>query len=136
MKILNVLAASVTMVLLANCAPTPATDGTTPLASNASTAQSCFFADQVRSFRSVDRSTILLDTGRRRTFQADSAGFCQDMDFAMSISIRPESSGTSRLCPGDHARLDVRGTSAGPCRVRIVKLLTEEEKASLEAKTS
>lgn len=136
MKALNVLATFGAMALMASCAPTPAPDSTTTLASLPTTAQGCFFADQVRSFRSVDRATILLDTGRQRTFQADSAGFCQDMDFAMSISIRPESSGTSRLCPGDHARLDVRGTSAGPCRVRIVKLLTEEEKASLEAKTS
>ncbi len=136
MKILNVLAASVTMVLLANCAPTPATDGTTPLASNASTAQSCFFADQVHNFRSTNRSTLLLDTDGRRTFQVDAVGFCPSLDSAIQISVRPEGSGMMRLCPGDFARLDVGGANTGPCRVRIVKLLTEEEKAALENKPS
>lgn len=124
------------MALVAGCAPSTAPDGT-PLASNSSTARSCFFVDQVRGFRSVDRTTILLDAGRNRTYQAEAVGFCDDMDFALSIAIRPESRGSSRLCTGDFARLHVRGATMPnvPCRIRVVKVMTDEETAVLEKKT-
>lgn len=140
MKLLNTLCATVgaagALAMVAGCAPSATPDTTTALASNTA-AQECFYADQVRAYSTSERTTILLDTGRGRTFKADSAGICQDMDYASSITIRPESSGTSRLCPGDHARLTVRSTmGSGPCRVRVDRLVTPEEKAALEKKTS
>lgn len=134
----NVLVAG-SLCALAACAPGPTMDRPTQSAgANASSARACFYADQVRGFRSVNRTSILLDAGRGKTFEAESVGFCQDMDFALALTIRPESTGTSRLCTGDFARLSVRGSAlgSGPCRVRIVKLLTDEEKATAEKATS
>lgn len=139
MRILKPALAIAAVALVAACAPRPLTSDTTTLASTAASSpanQSCFYADQVRGFRTVERTTILLDAGRGRHYQAVSEGFCTDMDFALQITIRPESSGTGRLCPGDHARLNVRGQDSGPCRVRVVKLLTEEERDALSSKVS
>ena len=131
----NVLVAS-SLCAMAACAPNPAMDR--PTQSADASARASYYVDQVRGFRSVDRTSLLLDAGRGRTFQAESVGFCQDMDFALTLAIRPESTGTSRLCTGDFARLSVSGAASGsgPCRVRIVKLLTDAEKAEAAKATS
>lgn len=128
MKLYTAITAFAMFTAVGACAPTSSPEAPVALAS-ASSERTCFFVDQVRSFRSADDTSILLDTGRGRVYQADSAGFCQDMDFAQSIAIRPLSSGTNRICAGDYANLMVRnaGTGMGPCRVRIIKALNEQE---------
>ena len=141
MQILKPALAIATVALIAACGPRPIPTDTVQLASVADAGQAsqpCFFADQVRGFRSVERTTLVLDAGRGRFYQANSEGFCTDLDFATTITIRPESAGTGRLCPGDHARLNVRGSgdNSGQCRVRVIKMLTAEEKSAMESKVS
>lgn len=132
--------AIIALALISACGPRPIS-GAPQVASetgSAETVRTCFYADQVRGFRSVERTTLILDAGRDRFYQADSEGFCTDMDFATTITIRPESSGTGQLCVGDYARLNVRGSgsNSGQCRVRVIKQLTAEEKTAMDAKVS
>ncbi|CAM3005022.1 Uncharacterised protein [Brevundimonas diminuta] len=117
---------------VAACAP-QTNGGASTVQTASSTAAPCFYADQVRNFRSDDRTNIYFDTGRGRIYHAQAAGICQDMDFATALTIRPQSAGKSRLCAGDWANLNVRGMSGvnGPCRVRIVKALSAAEVAAL-----
>jgi len=128
------LAACTVLVLsLSAAACAPQTNGASSVQTASSTAAPCFYADQVRNFRSDDRTNIYFDTGRGRIYQAQAVGICQDLDFATALTIRPQSAGKSRLCAGDWANLNVRGMSGvnGPCRVRIVKALSEAEVAAL-----
>ncbi|WP_313577329.1 DUF6491 family protein [Brevundimonas sp.] len=131
----SLAACTVMAMSLGAVACAPQTNGASSVQTASSTAAPCFYPDQVRNFRSDDRSNIYFDTGRGRIYQAQATGVCQDLDFAMSMTIRPESTGKSRLCAGDSALLRVRGMGmGGPCRVRVVKALTEAEVAALPSR--
>lgn len=119
------------VLALGACAPN--TEGAPAGPTAQSAAAACFYPDQVRSFRSRDGTNIYFDAGRGRIYHAVASGTCQDLDFAMTLTIRADSAGTSRLCAGDWARLQVRGGGRvnGPCRVRIVKALSAAEAAAL-----
>lgn len=115
---------------LSACAPTAGTEG----AQTPPRGQQCFYADQVENFRG-NNQTLYVRTRSNDVFELQALGFCNDIDFALGIAFLPNA-GLNRLCPGDSSRIAVAGGSSPrqPCRVQVIKRLTEAEIKALPAR--
>ena len=112
---------------LAACAPMAPGDG----APTASRGSQCFYTDQVDNFRG-NNQTLYVRARNNDVFELKTLGYCADIDFAFGIGFVPDAS-LSRLCTGDFSRILVSGgpTPRQPCRVQVVKTLTEAEVTAL-----
>ncbi|MNH53431.1 hypothetical protein D3C73_51200 [compost metagenome] len=129
-RMFPLLLAAAVAVPLSACAPTAAdNDG-----ARGPRSTQCFYADQVDNFRG-DNQTLYIQTRKKEVFELQTLGFCADIDFAFSIGFVPDA-GFNRLCTGDFSRILVSGgpTPREPCRVQVVKKLTEAEVAALPAR--
>lgn len=125
---------SAAVLAVSGCAPTAGEGGTTETASS----RQCFFADEVRNFRGGETQSIYVRDLRNQVFELRGAGFCRDLDYALALSIRPQTGGINRLCTGDWAEVAVAGGGAtpsmGPCRVQVTRALTEAEVEALPSR--
>lgn len=114
-------------VALAACAPTASTER----AESAAPERQCLFQDQIQSFRVRDQTIYLRGSGKA-VFELEAAGYCRDLDDAMALAFLPQG-GLTRLCTGDWTQVVPSGATrpVTPCRVRIVKRLTDAEVAAL-----
>ncbi len=118
---------------LAACAPTSTPDNL-QLASNETVQpQSCFYMNQVTGYSHASESSLLVNASLGRTFKADFVGRCADINQSVNITLKPEKVVSSRLCGGDYAVLTTNSivSEHDQCRVRVVRLLSEEETASI-----
>ncbi|MGH7021606.1 MAG: DUF6491 family protein [Brevundimonas sp.] len=115
---------------LSACAPTTATDAaqTTPRATQ------CFNTDRVNNFRGNNQD-LYVRLFNKDVYHLQTLGYCADIDFAFTVAFLPNA-GMDRLCTGDISRILVSGgpTPREPCRVQVVKKLTEAEVAALPAR--
>lgn len=114
---------------LSACAPMEgAPAGASSMARN-----QCFDAATLRNYRAVQGRTLYVRTSRNDVFELQSVGACNDLDGAVGIALIPDGGSISRLCPGDGAEVRVRGgpVPSGPCRVRVTRMLTDEQVAAL-----
>ena len=115
------------IALLTACAPmtpSPASDG--------SEARQCFRASQANGFHPIDRDTVHVTSGADEVFELELMGACPEIDWSLSIGIRP-TRGSSFICRGLDAELIVPSRlGAGPqrCPVRAVRKLSPEEVAA------
>jgi hypothetical protein len=114
-------------VALAGCAPTPSGERI----ETDSSARQCLFQDQITSFR-VRNDTIYLRGSGKSVFQLEAAGHCRDLENAMGLAFLPQG-GLTNMCTGDWTMVVPSGATppVTPCRVRIVKRLTDAEIAAL-----
>lgn len=110
-----------------------AMSGNTPSPSGASERQ-CFYADQVDNFRG-NNQTLYIRARNKDVFELKTLGYCDNIDFAFRIGFVPDA-GFNRLCTGDVSRILVSGGTPprAPCRVQVVKKLSEAEVAALPAR--
>lgn len=127
------LACIATALTLSACAPFMPTDSTDAAADTAGGGRQCFYANQVRNFRSAGITTVYLRANDNSVYEVNGAGGCRDLDFTNSLVITSDLPGLNeRLCVGDSARITVPGAgAAGMCRVRISRALTAEQVAAL-----
>lgn len=95
-----------------------------------STADRCFFADQIRGYQVVDDRTLNVDLGRKEAFQLTLLNTPFDLDVANRIGIK--SRGGSWICsPLDASVIvpEVTGSSRS-YRVSAMRKLTPEEYAA------
>lgn len=111
---------------LASCAPTASHEAS----SATSSPRQCFYSRQVTSFRGDDQ-TLYVRTQNRDVFELQSLGYCNDLDFSLTIAFLPGV--MDRLCAGDTTRIIASGGPAPqtPCRVRVIKKLTYAEIVAL-----
>jgi len=126
-SIVLVAAASV----LGACAPTY--DGETVADAATRPERQCFDAERIENFRVSRSQTIYVRDRQDRVFQLDTAGACTDLDSTFGIALAPGIGSISRLCTGDWTDVLVRGQTrgTGPCRARVVGMLTDEQVALL-----
>ena len=112
---------------MAGCAPTTSSERIDTDRS----ARQCLFQDQITSFR-VRNDTIYLRGSGKSVFQLEAAGHCRDLENAMGLAFLPQG-GLTNLCTGDWTMVVPSGATppVTPCRVRIVKRLTDAEIAAL-----
>jgi hypothetical protein len=117
-------------VALAGCAPTASTER----AESVGPERQCLFQDQIQSFRVRDQTIYLRGSGTT-VFQLEAAGHCRDLDGAMGLAFLPQG-GLTQICTGDWTMIVPNGATppVTPCRVRIVKKLTDAEIAALPAR--
>lgn len=123
------LLAAVSAVGLNACAPTPAPDmDGAPQAEH-----QCFDADRVNNFRVTRDQTLYVRELGDKVFELQTAGACTELDSTFGIALVPGTGSVSRLCTGDWANVLVRGQTrgTGPCRARVVGMLTDEQVAAL-----
>ena len=121
--------ATVSIAGLYACAPTPAPDmGGAPRAEH-----QCFDADRVNNFRVARDQTIYVREHGDKVFELQTTGACTELDSTFGIALVPGTGSISRLCTGDSTNVVVRGQTrgTGPCRARVVGLLTDEQVALL-----
>lgn len=118
---------------LAVSACAPAIETSSADGAAASGARQCFYANQVRNFRSAGMTTVYLRGSDNAVYEVNAAGGCRDLDFTTSLAITSDTAGavSERLCVGDSARIIVPNSMQGACRVRISRQLTAEEVAAL-----
>lgn len=98
-------------------------------------ARECFSATSVRSFTSLDATTVQLQTGRRDVYELKLFNYCPEVDWSQAIALRA-AGGSSLICTGDAVGVEVvvlnRRSRIGPdgCRVRSIRKL---EPAEIEA---
>ncbi|MGO4411208.1 MULTISPECIES: DUF6491 family protein [unclassified Brevundimonas] len=114
---------------LAGCAPTTSTERATSVGPE----RQCMFQDQIQSFRirSPDQTIFIRGSGKT-VFELETAGYCPNLEDAMGLAFLPQR-GLDRLCTGDWTMVVPSGATppVTPCRVRIVKRLSEAEVAAL-----
>ena len=117
-------------VALAGCAPTASTER----AESVGPERQCLFQDQIQSFRVRDQTIYLRGSGTT-VFQLEAAGHCRDLDGAMGLAFLPQG-GLTQICTGDWTMIVPSGATppVTPCRVRIVKKLSDAEIAALPAR--
>ena len=123
------LLAAVAVVGLNACAPTPATDmDGAPRAE-----RQCFDADRVNDFSVTRDQTLYVREFGDKVFELQTAGACTELDSTFGIALVPGTGSVSRLCTGDWTNVLVRGQTrgTGPCRARVVGLLSDEQVALL-----
>ncbi|MBX3478557.1 MAG: hypothetical protein KF910_13180 [Brevundimonas sp.] len=119
---------------VAACAPTPAPSTGGP----SDGPRACFSTPSVTNFRAGDTDNLYLRTSRGEVFELESRGFCQDLDWANSLTIQKEFVGGSRLCVNDDAVIGYRSGSPAasmPCRARVARQLTAEQVAALPSRS-
>ncbi|AYV49106.1 hypothetical protein CFHF_14055 [Caulobacter flavus] len=95
-----------------------------------STADRCFFADQIRGYQVVDDRTLNVDLGRKEGFQLTLLNTPFDLDVSTRIGIK--SRGGSWICSPLDASVvvpEVTGSSRS-YRVQTMRKLTAEEYAA------
>lgn len=123
------LLATVSIAGLYACAPTPTRDmDGAPRAEH-----QCFDADRVNNFRVARDQTIYVREHGDKVFELQTTGACTELDSTFGIALVPGTGSISRLCTGDSTNVVVRGQTrgTGPCRARVVGLLTDEQVALL-----
>ncbi|MGH7028399.1 DUF6491 family protein [Brevundimonas sp.] len=123
------LVAAAGAVALAGCAPTASTEPT----ASAAPGRQCLFQSDIQSFRvNASSQTIYVRGTGKAVFEMQAAGYCRDLDNAMALGFLPQG-GLVRLCTGDWTQVVPSGATPPitPCRVRIVKRLSEAEVAAL-----
>lgn len=96
----------------------------------ASTADRCFFADQIRGYQVVDDRTLNVDLGRKEGFQLTLLNTPFDLDVSTRIGIKSRSG--SWICSPLDASVvvpEVTGSSRS-YRVQTMRKLTAEEYAA------
>ena len=133
MKVCSSVAAIVAMASLAACAPTSTPDTLQLASADGAEAQSCLYMNQVTGYRNADENKLLITASLGRALEAEYIGRCPEMDPTVHIQIRPEKAVSARLCNGDYAKLTISnvGSEQSQCRVRIARLLTEEEVSAM-----
>lgn len=128
-RVLPLLLIAAGATALSACAPPAGTEGAKP----STRGQQCFYTDQVDNFRG-NNQTLYIRARNKDVFELQTLGYCADIDFAFSIGFVPD--GFNRLCTGDFSRIVVSGgaTPYAPCRVQVVKKLTEAEVMALPAR--
>lgn len=114
---------------VAACAPVPAGDGATT-----SGPGPCFYASQVRNFRTDRADTLYVRAARDGVYRLDTFGGCPDLDGAVALSLVRRFGGTDRLCGGDQVQVVINQPSptfSAPCYARVTELVTPEELEAL-----
>jgi len=125
----SLLVAASGLVAMTGCAPTASTEQT----ASAAPVRQCVFQDQIQSFRVRDQALYIRGSGKT-VFQLETASYCPDLESAIGIAFLPQRGMTS-LCTGDWTQVVPTGAPPiTPCRVRVVKRLTEAEVAALPAR--
>ena len=121
----------VSAIALSACAPTTTS---TQRTESVGPERQCLFQDQIQSFRVRDQSIFLRGSGKT-VFQLEATGYCRDLDGAMGIAFLPQG-GLTQICTGDWTMIVPSGATppVTPCRVRIVKKLSDAEIAALPAR--
>jgi hypothetical protein len=112
--------------LAAACAQQPAQP-----ASMASSANQCFFAGTVNSFKPSGDHSVDVRVGATKYYRLDLTGACPDVDWAQGVALRTLGGGTS-ICQGLDAEIIVPSPS-GPqrCFVSGVRRLSDAEAQGL-----
>ncbi len=116
---------------LSACAPVTTTGDGAP---SAGSPNPCFYASQVRSFRTDRSDNLYVRAVRDDVYRLDALGGCPDLDGAVALSLVPRFGGTDRLCEGDRVRVVISQSSptfAAPCEARVVGVLTPEDLQAL-----
>jgi|TARA_R110002124_G_scaffold125515_2_gene284754 hypothetical protein len=123
------LAPAVLTLVLAACAPGPATD----LTGSTGPARACFYQDDVSSFQPGEGRSIYVRAVGADIFELTATAHCRDLDSADVLAFTPVPGPARRLCVGDHALLSVSTSvsPSAPCRVEVTRRLTAEEAAAL-----
>lgn len=129
-RMFPLLMAAAGATALSACAPMGATK---PSPAGAGERQ-CFYADQIDNFRG-NNQTLYVRARNKDVFELKTLGYCDNIDFTFSIAFLPDA-GFNRLCTGDLSRILVSGGTPprAPCRVQVVKKLTEAEVMALPAR--
>jgi hypothetical protein len=92
-------------------------------------ARDCFSAQSVNGFRPVGSryEAVYVTVSRTRQYRLSLAGYCPDVDGALSIALRSRA-GSSFICAGLDADILVRGPAGlQRCAVTEVRRLSPEE---------
>ena len=112
------------------CAPVPTGDG----AATTSGPGPCFYASQVRNFRTDRADTLYVRAVRDGVYRLETFGGCPDLDGAVALSLVRRFGGTDRLCNGDQVQVVINQptpTFSAPCYARVTGLVTPEELEAL-----
>lgn len=130
------LAASLTLLALAACAPQArtgaATSPTGATQAGAPAQRQCFNAGDVSGFRVIDGRTVDLDVGANRSYRVRLFGTCPDMRGAVGVGLRTRG-GSSFVCDDQDLELVVPSESrreVRSCPVTALRRLTEAEVAA------
>ena len=109
------LALAGSLLALGACAPTGQTGDTDRYAD-----QTCFSPSQVRGFTDGPGQTVYLNVGRD-SYELTVFGACTGLGSSLGFALEPDAVGVTRLCPGDSARIAVRGnaTPVEYCSARV-----------------
>ncbi len=77
------------------------------------------FAQQIRSWRALDRRSVIVESSVRNEYKLDLIGGCQPDDAFMSIGLISRVGGGSCLESGDQLVTDAR-YSMGSCMIRKI----------------
>lgn len=112
------------------CAPLPSGEGGTTAAGP----NPCFYASQVRNFRTDRTEQLYVRAARDGLYRLESLGGCPDLDGAVALSLVPRFGGSDRLCRGDQVQVVINQPSptfSAPCYARVTGLVTPEELEAL-----
>ncbi|MDY6923283.1 MAG: hypothetical protein SWI22_04905 [Pseudomonadota bacterium] len=107
---------------LAACAPSDVA----PVHASADTGGRCFTAADVDNFRVAGGSQIYVHSRRGGAFRLDASPNCFSSSTA-TIAVEPFGGGSSRICPGDEARVRATNGSSIPltCVARVSGPITD-----------
>ncbi|MDQ0465040.1 hypothetical protein QO010_002824 [Caulobacter ginsengisoli] len=93
--------------------------------------RSCFFVDQVNSWRQAGDESVLVKVGANQIYRLDLFGPCHDLDTNFTIGLEARGGGSS-ICDGLDATI-IAHSPIGPMRCPVTKVtrLTPEEIAAL-----
>lgn len=136
MRAIVIACAALSAVALSGCDPMSTSGGPGPrMTAAAGPERQCFNVQQVENFRAGAIGTLYLRVSRSQVYEVNTGGGCPDLDFANRMAITPDLTGVAgdRICTGDSARIIVPDSTLppGPCRVRVVRVLTDAEVAAL-----
>ncbi len=131
MRALASISLLVAASILGACAPTP--DGGNVVDGVSRPERQCFDAERINNFRVVRNQTIYVRDYGNKVFELQTTGACTELDSTFGIALVPGTGSISRLCTGDWTNVLVRGSTrgTGPCRARVVGMLTDEQVALL-----
>ena len=102
-----------------------------PIASAASTAQSCFYRSQVDGFQHVRKNAqhddaVIVSVGPRTRYLFETLGPCPDINWSETIGF--DQVGPGQICSGLDVTLVVPSAiGARRCAVKMIRQITPEE---------
>lgn len=127
------LAGSAGLAACASVDPSEAEESEEAFLARIDDSRECFTEREVRGYAAApdDRGLqerITVDTGRNEEFVLETLGPCDDLDFALRVSITSQSPGS--LCSGDLAYIMISSRNAAgtsQCTARVLGRLMPEE---------